>query len=61
MSSREIKGKDQLRAPNGDIVLYTAPDGQTRLECRFENESIWLTQALIAELYKRMSALSMST
>jgi hypothetical protein len=53
MSSREIKGKDQLRAPNGDIVLYTAPDGQTRLECRFENESIWLTQALIAELYQR--------
>ncbi len=53
MSSREIKGKDELGTPNGDIVLYTAPDGQTRLECRFENESIWLTQALIAELYQK--------
>ena len=53
MSSRKIKGKDQLGVPNGDIVLYTAPDGQTRLECRFENESIWLTQVLIAELYQK--------
>ena len=37
--------------PGGELVLYQTEDGQTRIECRFENESIWLTQALMAELF----------
>ena len=37
----------------GEIVLYQTADGATRVECRFEDESIWLSQALIAELYDR--------
>jgi hypothetical protein len=37
----------------GEIVLYQTADGSTRVECRFEDESIWLSQALIAELYDR--------
>ena len=36
----------------GEILLYQTPDGQTRLECRFQDETIWLTQALMAELYQ---------
>ena len=35
------------------MYVPPAPDGQTRLECRFENESIWLTQVLVAELYQK--------
>jgi len=38
--------------PNGEIVLYQSEDGQTRLECRFVDESIWLNQALLAELFQ---------
>ena len=38
--------------PESSIVLYQADDGHTRIECRFENESIWLTQALMAELFQ---------
>ena len=34
------------------IILYQTDDGQTRVECRFENESIWMTQALMAELFQ---------
>lgn len=34
------------------IILYQTEDGRTRIECRFENETIWLTQALIAELFQ---------
>lgn len=34
------------------IVLYQTEDGRTRIQCRFEDESIWLTQALIAELFQ---------
>jgi len=39
--------------PDGSaIVLYRTADGRTRIECRFADGSIWLTQALIAELYQ---------
>lgn len=39
--------------PGGEFILYTTEDGQTRIECRFEDETIWLSQALIGELYDR--------
>jgi hypothetical protein len=38
--------------PQSSIILYQTEDGRTRVECRFENETIWLTQALIAELFQ---------
>ncbi|MDR2823797.1 MAG: virulence RhuM family protein [Prevotellaceae bacterium] len=34
----------------GEIVLYQ-PDNTLKLEVRFENETVWLTQAQIAELF----------
>ena len=39
--------------PLGEMVLYTTPDGRTRVECRFVEETLWLTQALMAELFQR--------
>jgi hypothetical protein len=38
--------------PQSSLILYQTEDGQTRIQCRFENETIWLTQALIAELFQ---------
>lgn len=38
--------------PTGEIILYQTEDGRTRIECRFANENIWLTQRLLAELYQ---------
>ena len=32
---------------HGEIVSCQTEDGGARIECRFEDESIWLTQALI--------------
>jgi len=40
-------------APGSDLILYQTEDGKTRIQCRFEDESIWLTQAQIAELYQK--------
>jgi hypothetical protein len=34
----------------GEIVLYQ-PEGEIRLEVRVENETVWLTQAQMAELF----------
>ena len=37
---------------HGELLLYNTEDGKTRLECRFENETIWLSQAQMAELFQ---------
>ena len=39
--------------PTGEIVLYQTEDGRTRVECRFVDETLWLSQALIAELFQK--------
>jgi len=39
--------------PRSSIVLYQTEDGRTRIQCRFEDETIWLTQALLAELFQK--------
>ncbi len=39
--------------PRSALVLYQTDDGVTRIECRFEDESIWLTQALLANLFEK--------
>lgn len=36
----------------GEMVLYQAADGRIRLEVRLENETMWLTQAAMAELFQ---------
>jgi hypothetical protein len=36
-----------------ELILYQTEDGRTRIECRFEGETLWLTQALIAELFQK--------
>ncbi len=43
---------NDLPAPQGEFLLYTTEDGQTRVECRFEDETIWLSQKLMAELFE---------
>ena len=40
------------RGPTGEIVVYQTEDGRTRVECRFADETLWLTQALMAELFQ---------
>lgn len=35
-----------------EFILYQTEDGRTRIQCRFENETLWLTQAQIAELFQ---------
>jgi len=39
--------------PRGEFIVYTTEDGKTRVECRFENDTIWLSQGLMAELFGR--------
>jgi hypothetical protein len=33
------------------FIIYQTEDGETKLDVRFENETVWLTQKLMAELF----------
>lgn len=42
-----IKPSDEL----SEFLLYTAPDGVVKIEIYFQNETVWLTQQKIADLF----------
>lgn len=35
------------------IIIYQSEDGQTQINVRLENETVWLTQAQMAELFQK--------
>lgn len=37
---------------NNKIVIYQTADGQTQIDVRIENETVWLTQAQMADLFQ---------
>jgi len=39
-------------AQSSEFVLYQTEDGATHIECRFENETVWLNQQQMAELFQ---------
>jgi len=39
--------------PKSELILYQTEDHRTRIEVRLENETVWLTQAQLAELFQR--------
>ena len=38
--------------PKGEIVIYTSVDGKISLDTKLENETIWLTQDMMAKLFE---------
>ena len=36
----------------GDITIYSSPDGKTKISVKFEDETLWLSQQQMAELYQ---------
>ncbi|MEX0683932.1 MAG: virulence RhuM family protein [Dehalococcoidia bacterium] len=40
------------KAPKSEIILYQTEDGSTRIEVRFDGETVWLTQAQMSELFQ---------
>lgn len=46
--------ENRIKTGDGSsIVLYTTDDGNTQLEVKLENETVWLTQSQMAELFGR--------
>ena len=47
--------EDERDNPNiigNEILIYQTEDGQTKIDVKFQNETVWLTQAQLCELYQ---------
>ena len=38
--------------PENKVIIYTANDGKTKIDVKLEEETLWLTQAQMCELYQ---------
>ncbi len=36
-----------------NIIIYTSPDNQTEVHVQFQDETLWLTQSQMAELFDK--------
>lgn len=45
--NKSLKPSDDL----SDFILYTAPNGEVKIEIYVQNETVWLTQQKIADLF----------
>ena len=43
--------EDETPVP-GELLLYTSPDGKIRLDLRIHDETLWMTQQMMAELFQ---------
>ena len=44
--------KDDLNIMGSEIIIYQTEDGHTKIDVKFEDETVWLTQAQLCELYQ---------
>ncbi|MDI9392752.1 MAG: virulence RhuM family protein [Synergistota bacterium] len=44
--------KHLQESPKGEILVYRTEDGRVKLDVRLENETLWLTQQLMADLFQ---------
>ena len=51
-SKRKSQDMIQPEPPEGEMLIYQTDDGRVSLDVRLENETIWLTQQMIAELFQ---------
>ena len=45
--------KDDLSEIRSEILIYQTEDGRTRIDVRLEDETVWLSQKLMAELFQK--------
>ncbi|MBU4186394.1 MAG: virulence RhuM family protein [Proteobacteria bacterium] len=50
--SKELVPSDSPDSSKGQFLVYEAEDGQVKIEVRLEDESVWLTQQLMADLFQ---------
>lgn len=43
--------KLQIRKSTAEFLIFTSQTGENTIEVRVENETVWLSQKLLAELF----------
>ena len=46
------KRKYEIEESKGEFLVYSTEDGALKLDVRLENETVWLTQQMMAELFQ---------
>ena len=56
MTGKDIEKVEHLNSAEminqGDIIIYQAENGDTKIDVRFVDDTVWLTQAQLCELYQ---------
>ena len=45
-----------LNINNSSLIIYQTEDGQTKIQTRLENETVWLTIEQMAELFQKVKS-----
>lgn len=48
---KQVKGKQLIRNSTAEFLIFTGQSGEQSIEARYEDETIWLTQKLMAQLF----------
>ena len=48
--------ENDSKPDKGEIIIYQTNDGKTKIDVRFEDDTVWLTQAQLVELYQSSKA-----
>ena len=51
-SSKNQNKNIQIISPPGEFLFYQTEDGKMKIEVRLQDETVWLTQAAMAELFQ---------
>ncbi len=52
MNKRKTSGNSEERETRGELLVYQTDDGQVKLQVRLQDETVWLTQQMMAELFQ---------
>jgi hypothetical protein len=47
-----MRRKDEPESFKSELILYQTEDGKTKIEVRLQDETVWMTQKLMAELFQ---------
>jgi len=52
LDAKEYSKFESIKHFNPEIIIYQTEDGRAKIDVRLEDETVWLTQAQIAELFQ---------
>ena len=53
--------KGSFDTVGSELLIYQTEDGQTKIDVKFEDETVWLTQAQLCELYQTSKSMLWSS